>query len=88
MYKGASPPAVGWSLTDAVLLGSLHNYRLFFSRMTGTGQGTGKSLPTQYHALSGAMAGWTNSVVSIFSNVSIFASEPADTLTPGSSPLR
>lgn len=23
LYKGASPPAVGWAITDAILLGSL-----------------------------------------------------------------
>ncbi|PVF97790.1 mitochondrial carrier [Serendipita vermifera] len=28
LYKGATPPAVGWAAIDSVLLGSLHNYRL------------------------------------------------------------
>ncbi|KAE8226649.1 hypothetical protein CF319_g789 [Tilletia indica] len=63
LYKGASPPAVGWAVTDAVLLGSLHQYRLIFSRWSGTGEGTGKRLPLQYHGLAGLLAGWTNSFV-------------------------
>ncbi|KDN45087.1 mitochondrial carrier [Tilletiaria anomala UBC 951] len=62
LYKGATPPAVGWAFTDSVLLGSLHNYRLMFSRLTGTGEGTGKPLPTYFHAISGLFAGWTNSL--------------------------
>ncbi|KAK0519798.1 hypothetical protein OC842_007320 [Tilletia horrida] len=63
LYKGASPPAVGWAFTDAVLLGSLHQYRLMFARWSGTGEGTGKKLPLQYHGLAGLLAGWTNSFV-------------------------
>lgn len=47
--------------TDAILLGSLHNYRLFLSRLSGTGEGTGKPLPVIFHGVSGAMAGITNS---------------------------
>ncbi|KAL9940374.1 hypothetical protein V8E36_001079 [Tilletia maclaganii] len=61
LYKGASPPAVGWAATDAILLGSLHQYRLMFARWSGTGEGTGKKLPLQYHGLAGLLAGWTNS---------------------------
>ncbi|CAD6886611.1 unnamed protein product [Tilletia laevis] len=63
LYKGASPPAVGWAITDAVLLGSLHQYRVIFARWSGTGEGTGKPLPLQYHGLAGLLAGWTNSFV-------------------------
>lgn len=29
LYKGATPPAIGWAAIDSVLLGSLHNYRLW-----------------------------------------------------------
>lgn len=61
LYKGASPPAMGWAITDAVLLGSLHNYRLFFSRLTGAGPDA--PLGVAYHGLAGLMAGWTNSLV-------------------------
>ncbi|PWN22139.1 mitochondrial carrier [Microstroma glucosiphilum] len=63
LYKGASPPAVGWAVSDSILLGTLHNLRLQFSRMTGTGGDTGKPLPVQYHALAGLGAGWTNSLI-------------------------
>lgn len=63
LYKGASPPAVGWAISDSILLGTLHNLRLFFSRWTGTAGDTGIALPVQYHALAGLGAGWTNSLV-------------------------
>lgn len=63
LYKGSSPPAVGWALADSVLMGSLHTYRLTLSRWYGYGEGTGKRLPTHLHALAGLGAGWTNSLV-------------------------
>lgn len=66
LYKGATPPAFGWALTDSVLLGSLHNYRRFFARLTNPSHGEEDSvqgLPVRYHALAGLMAGWTNSFV-------------------------
>lgn len=28
LYKGLTPPLAGWGLSDSILLGSLHNYRL------------------------------------------------------------
>ncbi|SPO31277.1 related to YMC2  len=66
LYKGATPPALGWAITDSVLLGSLHNYRRFFARMTiptfGEEDGV-QGLAIKYHALAGLMAGWTNSFV-------------------------
>ncbi|PWN51186.1 mitochondrial carrier [Violaceomyces palustris] len=62
LYKGATPPALGWAITDSVLLGSLHNYRRMFARLTGSKEDE-KSLPVKYHALAGLMAGWTNSIV-------------------------
>lgn len=66
LYKGATPPAFGWALTDSVLLGSLHNYRRFFARFHNPNHGgeeSVKTLPVRYHALAGLMAGWTNSFV-------------------------
>ncbi|GAC95390.1 hypothetical protein PHSY_002965 [Pseudozyma hubeiensis SY62] len=66
LYKGATPPAFGWALTDSVLLGSLHNYRRFFARLTNPSYGeedSVKGLAVKYHALAGLMAGWTNSFV-------------------------
>ncbi|TKY88197.1 hypothetical protein EX895_002907 [Sporisorium graminicola] len=70
LYKGATPPAFGWALTDSVLLGSLHNYRRLFARITNPNFGDeedddagGRGLDIKYHALAGLMAGWTNSFV-------------------------
>ncbi|KAK4705301.1 hypothetical protein P7C70_g910, partial [Phenoliferia sp. Uapishka_3] len=64
LYKGASPPAVGWAVSDAVLLGSLHNYRLWLEKLETGGKekdgGTGQRLSLGGHMLAGAMAGWTN----------------------------
>lgn len=63
LYKGASPVAVSWSISDAILMGTLHNLRLVFSRWTGAGGDSGRSLHVGYHALAGLGAGWTNSLV-------------------------
>ncbi|CBQ69955.1 conserved hypothetical protein [Sporisorium reilianum SRZ2] len=66
LYKGATPPAFGWALTDSVLLGSLHNYRRLFARITSPSRGEEddvRTLEIKYHALAGLLAGWTNSFV-------------------------
>ncbi|ODQ66593.1 mitochondrial carrier [Nadsonia fulvescens var. elongata DSM 6958] len=60
LYKGASPPLVGWMVMDSVMLGSLHNYRRCVkdymypheSKLTLTG-----------HCIAGMLAGWTVSFV-------------------------
>lgn len=39
LLPGASPPLVGWVLSDMVLLGSLHNYRLIFARIEARRRG-------------------------------------------------
>lgn len=65
LYKGASPPAVGWAMSDALLLGSLHNYRLMFARIEARrrgediGDAAAEKLSLKGHFISGAMAGWT-----------------------------
>ena len=62
LYKGATPPAVGWTAIDSVLLGSLHNYRLFLMRqgMTEPVSGSEKRrLTIPAHGLAGLFAGWT-----------------------------
>jgi len=61
LYKGATPPAVGWSAIDSVLLGSLHNYRLFLLRhgMTETSPGGPPRLTLIGHGVAGLFAGWT-----------------------------
>jgi solute carrier family 25 carnitine/acylcarnitine transporter 20/29 len=64
LYKGATPPAVGWAVIDSVLMGSLHNYRLFLIRhgMTERYKGVDRlSLPG--HALSGFCAGLTSAFI-------------------------
>ncbi|KAM0748561.1 mitochondrial carrier [Meredithblackwellia eburnea MCA 4105] len=71
LYKGASPPAVGWAISDAMLLGSLHNYRLWWQGWEN-GAGWGKEgatkeglrpLSLRGHVLAGMMAGWTVCVI-------------------------
>ncbi|KAF5385504.1 hypothetical protein D9757_005352 [Collybiopsis confluens] len=62
LYKGATPPAVGWAAIDAVLMGSLHNYRLFLIRngLTEPNPGSGSGIPrlTMFgHGLAGFAAG-------------------------------
>ncbi|TBU34802.1 mitochondrial carrier [Dichomitus squalens] len=66
LYKGATPPAVGWAVIDSLLLGSLHNYRLFL-----IGQGLtepipgsdGKRLTIVGHGIAGLFAGWTSALL-------------------------
>ncbi|KAF5355935.1 hypothetical protein D9756_004135 [Leucocoprinus leucothites] len=62
LYKGATPPAVGWAAIDSVLLGSLHNYRLFFLRqgMIEPHPVTGRlRLTLLGHGFAGLFAGLT-----------------------------
>ncbi|KAG6851201.1 hypothetical protein H0H93_015211 [Arthromyces matolae] len=66
LYKGATPPAVGWAAIDSVLLGSLHNYRLFLVR-----HGLSEPTPTtgiprltlMGHGIAGLFAGWTSTLI-------------------------
>ncbi|KAF9462138.1 mitochondrial carrier [Collybia nuda] len=66
LYKGATPPAVGWAAIDSLLLGSLHNYRLFFLRH-GMTEITPKTetprLTLMAHGIAGLLAGLTSSIV-------------------------
>ncbi|KAF5337081.1 hypothetical protein D9611_003135 [Ephemerocybe angulata] len=66
LYKGATPPAVGWAAIDSVLLGSLHNYRLFLVRqgMTEPTPGSGIQRLTLFgHGIAGLMAGCTSAFI-------------------------
>ncbi|KAI8990540.1 mitochondrial carrier [Trametes punicea] len=66
LYKGATPPAVGWAAIDSLLLGSLHNYRLFLIRhgMTEPVPGTDvKRLTLVGHGIAGLFAGWTSALL-------------------------
>jgi len=66
LYKGASPPAVGWAAIDSILLGSLHNYRLYLRHC-----GFSEAIPGQDrvrlsllgHGVAGLFAGWTSALV-------------------------
>ncbi|KAF7347897.1 Mitochondrial substrate carrier family protein L [Mycena venus] len=63
LYKGATPPALGWAAIDSVLLGSLHNYRLFLLHngiMTEDPTGTGERLTLLAHGTAGLFAGLTS----------------------------
>ncbi|GAA6061200.1 hypothetical protein JCM10212_001521 [Sporobolomyces blumeae] len=73
LYKGASPPAVGWAISDSMLMGSLHQYRMLLasietrsgSRDNGVvssaknGDEPVLGLSLAGHFASGMMAGWT-----------------------------
>lgn len=66
IYKGATPPAVMWAAIDSVLLGSLHNYRLFLFRNGMTEVNPATQLPRltiTAHGLAGLLAGWTSTVL-------------------------
>jgi len=63
LYKGATPPAVGWAAIDSVLLGSLHNYRLFLTRHNMTEPVPGgdvERLTLLGHGVAGLFAGLTS----------------------------
>ena len=77
LYKGATPPLVGWMFMDSVMLGSLTFYRRLlkdnvfnsptFRAVTRAsnqaGQQAGNTLPTFGHGIAGMMAGATVSFV-------------------------
>ncbi|KAH9950431.1 mitochondrial carrier [Amylocystis lapponica] len=66
LYKGATPPAVGWAAIDSVLLGSLHNYRLFLIRHEFTEPVPGadtRRLTLAGHGLAGLCAGLTSALL-------------------------
>ncbi|EMD42151.1 hypothetical protein CERSUDRAFT_42234, partial [Gelatoporia subvermispora B] len=64
LYKGATPPAVGWAAIDSVLLGSLHNYRLFLIQHHMTeptpGHPDQQRLTLLGHGVAGLAAGLTS----------------------------
>ncbi|CRK25723.1 Mitochondrial substrate carrier family protein L like [Verticillium longisporum] len=72
LYKGASPPLVGWMFMDSVMLGSLTVYRRLLSENVfhvsdfhpGAPLNSGKStLPWYGHGMAGIMAGATVSFI-------------------------
>ncbi|KUI72552.1 Mitochondrial substrate carrier family protein L [Cytospora mali] len=69
LYKGATPPLVGWMVIDSVMLGTLNFYRSLlrdnlFNPPLHPLHDPDKPLPTHGHGLAGVMAGATVSFVS------------------------
>ncbi|EJU01074.1 mitochondrial carrier [Dacryopinax primogenitus] len=70
LYKGATPPAVGWAFIDSLLIGSLHNYRLFLikhgwtERLPSSSTGE-RRLTLSGHAVAGLWAGWTSCIIAM-----------------------
>lgn len=60
VYKGASPPLVGWMVMDSVMLGSLTHYRRLIK---DSFYPTHAELPLIGKCAAGILAGWTVSFV-------------------------
>ncbi|KAI9230181.1 MAG: carrier protein YMC2 [Piptocephalis tieghemiana] len=58
LYKGATPPLIGWAFMDSIMLGSLTNYRILLQ-----GGDLNRKLNLWEHGVAGMAAGWTVSVV-------------------------
>ncbi|KAK6514385.1 hypothetical protein TWF506_008781 [Arthrobotrys conoides] len=78
LYKGATPPLVGWMFMDSVMLGSLSNYRQllldidspFLRAKPHLDEPNGRSnldpipkLSSTGHGIAGILAGWTVSFI-------------------------
>ncbi|KAH7149301.1 mitochondrial carrier domain-containing protein [Dactylonectria estremocensis] len=70
LYKGATPPLVGWMFMDSVMLGSLNVYRRLLSEhvfhvqpASARGPGVRTYLPAYGHGMAGIMAGCTVSFI-------------------------
>lgn len=73
LYKGATPPLIGWMASDSVMLGSLTLYRRLLLEHAFTdlepqagyrsATSVSERLPLVGHAYAGALAGWTVSLV-------------------------
>ncbi|KAK4519395.1 uncharacterized protein ATC70_009630 [Mucor velutinosus] len=58
LYKGATPPLVGWMFMDSIMLGTLHNARMIQQQWNGD-----KPLSIFQHGLAGLAGGITVSFV-------------------------
>ncbi|KAL6703910.1 hypothetical protein ACN47E_008946 [Coniothyrium glycines] len=77
LYKGATPPLVGWMFMDSIMLGSLNVYRRLLndrvfnppphnfasSSSTSPPHHHHRPLPLLGHAAAGTLAGWTVSLI-------------------------
>ncbi|GME26395.1 Mitochondrial carrier protein [Neofusicoccum parvum] len=60
LYKGATPPLVGWMAMDSLMLGSLTVYRRLLRENVFTKH---EKLPAFGHGMAGIFAGWTVSFI-------------------------
>ncbi|KAI9892966.1 MAG: hypothetical protein M1814_000850 [Vezdaea aestivalis] len=60
VYKGATPPLLGWMVMDSVMLGSLTQYRALLHKHLYP---TSPTLPTRGHSLAGLLSGITVSFI-------------------------
>ncbi|KAI5853831.1 mitochondrial carrier domain-containing protein [Tricharina praecox] len=60
LYKGATPPLVGWMFMDSIMLGTLSNYRALLKTYVYHDK---PALPVIGHATAGVFAGWTVSFI-------------------------
>jgi len=87
LTQGATPPAVGWTAIDSVLLGSLHNYRLHlrhypvFNESIPTADVAGR-LSLLGHGVAGLGAGLTRYPLHQFCHVCYLNSTSAFVATP------
>ncbi|CAO3642709.1 unnamed protein product [Cunninghamella blakesleeana] len=58
LYKGATPPLVGWMFMDSIMLGTLHNVRILQQKWNGD-----KKLTPFQHGIAGLAGGLTVSFV-------------------------
>ncbi|KAF1945928.1 mitochondrial carrier [Clathrospora elynae] len=66
LYKGATPPLVGWMFMDSIMLGSLSVYRRVLNDSVFNPprfDSPQAKLPVYGHALAGTMAGWSVSFI-------------------------
>ncbi|MCH0628684.1 MC/SLC25 family protein [Kocuria palustris] len=60
LYKGFTPPLIGWVFMDSVMLGSLHLYRRLLKENFYQND---EKLPLSGHVIAGLGSGWTVSFV-------------------------
>ncbi|KAF2397652.1 mitochondrial carrier [Trichodelitschia bisporula] len=67
LYKGATPPLVGWMFMDSLMLGSLTAYRRILRERVFAPRSLDMSaadkLPAYGHGIAGTFAGWTVSLI-------------------------
>ncbi|KAI5450538.1 hypothetical protein NCC49_002993 [Naganishia albida] len=72
LYAGASAPAVGWTITDAILMGTLHNYRAFLLKHgfdepdPNSKSHDARRLSLLGQSVAGMWAGWSNALPAHF----------------------